>query len=135
MSLSEEEFAQIAKWDAEFREREARCGITIEETLKSLLLALSLFCLGGCIHGDTGSRTVVGNHFALPKLATADGNAEIEIYESTEGAVVTTRKDCAVKITYANAYTNSVFGLWQKQGTMSLEVAIEPTETQGDPKE
>ncbi len=95
--------------------------------LSGLLFILFLsVCCGGCMNSDTGSRTVIGNHYALPKLSTTGGEVEFNLYESTEGAVVTTRKDSRVAITYANAYTNNILGLWEKVGRMTLAVEVEP---------
>jgi len=88
--------------------------------------------LGGCYSADCGSKTIVGNHFALPKVTNETSNTDIEVYESTEGAVVYTRRDSKVKITYGNHYTNNVCGLWQKVGSMELAVEIEPLDCSGE---
>ncbi len=88
--------------------------------------AITLVFCAGCITGETGSRTVVGNHYALPTISSINDEFDLKIYESTEGAVVTTRKNSLVEITYANTYTNSIFGVWDKVGAMNLAVKIEP---------
>ncbi len=92
----------------------------------AILAALCASCLTGCISGETGSRTVVGNHYAMPTLSTPSGEIEMTVYESTEGASILTRKDCLVEIQYDNVYTNSVLGVLNKQGRMSLAVKVEP---------
>ncbi len=98
--------------------------------MKRLLFTCALMALvPGCITGETGSRTVIGNHFALPKLSTPSGDVEIMVYESTEGASVTTRKDSRVEISYSNHYTNTVLGVWNKRGEMVLTVKVEPLQT------
>ena len=104
------------------------CGLLL--ILACILLIAHL--LGGCATADCGSKTIVGNHFALPKVSNATSDTDIEVYESTEGAVVYTRKDSRVEIEYGNAYTNSIaFGLWGKTGSMALKVAIEPLDCSG----
>lgn len=105
-------------------------GLALLSFLVSLL-AISLL-LGGCTSPDCGSKTIVGNHYALPKVSNDTSDTDIEVYESTEGAVVYTRKDSRVEIEYSNAYTNSVaYGLWGKVGNMALKVAIEPLDCGG----
>ncbi len=79
----------------------------------------------GCIT-EQGSRTVVGNHFALPTFSSAGDEIDCKIYESVEGAVVTTRKNCLVEIAYLNSYTNNICGVWDKVGEMKLTVKVEP---------
>ena len=93
---------------------------------RRLAIAALAICALGCKSTDCGSRTVVGNHTALPKLSSDASDLDIEVYESTEGAMVYTRKDCNVKIAYTNIYTNTVLGVWHKYGTMVLGVEIEP---------
>jgi len=82
----------------------------------------------GCRSADCGSRTVVGNRTVLPKLSSDASDLDVEVYESTEGAVVYTRKDSRVEIAYTNNYTNKILGVWDRWGTMLLNVTIEPTE-------
>lgn len=94
----------------------------------AIIVALSIW-LTGCRSADCGSRTVVGSHTALPKLSSDASDLDVEVYESVEGAVVYTRKDSRVEIEYANCYTNKVFGIWDKVGSMVLKVVIEPVET------
>lgn len=100
------------------------CGIL--GMLASLLAVANLLC--GCATADCGSKTVVGNHTAYPKLSSDASDLDIEVYESTEGAMVYTRKDSRVEIAYSNIYTNSLFGIWNRHGTMVLGVTIEPVE-------
>lgn len=95
------------------------------QAMKHIAL-LAAVILSGCMSESIGSKTIVGNHFSLPKLSNDSTNTDLEIYESTEGAVVTTRRDCRVKIEYANHYTNNVCYVWQKFGGMKLAVEIEP---------
>ena len=82
----------------------------------------------GCRSADCGSRTIVGNRTVLPKLSSDASDLDVEVYESTEGAVVYTRKDSRVEIAYTNIYTNTILGVWERYGTMMLGVTIEPTE-------
>ena len=97
-----------------------------------LLALLGFFALvaltSGCYSTDCGSKTIVGNHYSLPKLSSDATDFDFEIYQSTEGAVVYTRKDSLVKIDYYNVYTNHVFGIWDKVGEMKPAVEIEPLE-------
>ena len=102
----------------------------------ALLMALVLFftvvaLTSGCYTPDCGSKTVVGNHYSLPKISSDSTDFDFEIYESTEGAVVYTRKDSRVGITFSNVYTNCIFGIWDKAGLMTLAVEIEPLATEG----
>ncbi len=102
----------------------------------ALLMALVLFftvvaLTSGCYSPDCGSKTVVGNHCSLPKISSDSTDFDFEIYESTEGAVVYTRKDSRVGITFSNVYTNCIFGIWDKAGLMTLSVEIEPLATEG----
>lgn len=104
--------------------------------LASLALLACVICFGsGCYSADCGSKTIVGNHYSLPKLSSDATDFDFEIYQSTEGAVVYTRKDSLVKIDYYNAYTNHIFGIWDKVGEMKLAVEIEPLEVGGEPCE
>lgn len=93
--------------------------------ITAIAIALSTM-LAGCMGENVGSRTIVGNHYALPKLSNESTNTEFEIYESTEGAVVYTRRDSKVTIDFSNCYTNTILGIWDKAGTMRLTVGIEP---------
>jgi hypothetical protein len=97
-----------------------------------MLALLGFFTLvaltSGCYSTDCGSKTIVGNHYSLPKLSSDATDFDFEIYQSTEGAVVYTRKDSLVKIDFFNAYTNHIFGIWDKVGEMKLAVEIEPLE-------
>ena len=111
----------------------------VEKVLQgfALLMALVLFftvvaLTSGCYSPDCGSKTVVGNHYSLPKLSSDSTDFDFEIYESTEGAVVYTRKDSRVGIIFSNVYTNSIFGVWNKIGLMTLAVEIEPLATEGE---
>lgn len=88
----------------------------------------------GCRSADCGSRTVVGNRTVLPKLSSDASDLDVEVYESTEGAVVYTRKDSRVEIAYTNIYTNKILGVWDRWGTMLLNVTIEPTECESEPE-
>ena len=100
--------------------------------LASLALLACVICFGsGCYSTDCGSKTIVGNHYSLPKLSSDATDFDFEIYQSTEGAVVYTRKDSLVKIDYYNAYTNHIFGIWDRVGEMKLAVEIEPLEVGG----
>lgn len=90
------------------------------------IVAIAAAVCGCAWDKEMGSRTVVGNHRVLPKVCTNDGNAEIDIYETVEGAVITTRKDSKVEVEYDNAYTNSIFGVWDWWGRMKLKVYVEP---------
>ena len=93
-----------------------------------LALATLMYVCSGCVMGETGSLTVVGNHSALPKLSMPGNEVEVMIYESIEGASVMTRKDSRVEISYSNVFTNSIFGVWDKTGTMALGVRVDPLE-------
>lgn len=91
-------------------------------------VAALMIYAAGCRSADCGSRTVVGNRTVLPKLSSDASDLDVEVYESTEGAVVYTRKDSRVEIAYSNIYTNTILGVWERYGTMMLGVTIEPTE-------
>ncbi len=104
----------------------ARMKTELRDIALLLFATLIVAVCTGCVNADTGSRTVIGNHYALPKLSTTGSEVECQIYESTEGATVATRKDSRVAITYANAYTNNILGLWEKVGKMTLAVEVEP---------
>jgi len=95
-------------------------------------LALVLLAICGCTSPDCGSKTIVGNHYALPKVSNDTSNTDIEVYESTEGAVVYTRRDSKVEIEYQNSYTNHVLWIWDKVGVMVLKVIIEPLDCSGE---
>lgn len=118
-----------ATGDAESQGRFERfcIGSAMMLTMVSLLFSLCSLC-GGCRTADCGSRTVVGSHTALPKLSSDASDLDVEVYESTEGAVVYTRKDSRVEIAYTNVYTNTLLGVWDRCGVMVLGVIIEPTE-------
>ena len=93
------------------------------------LFVVVLLCASGCKSADCGSKTVVGNHTAYPKLSSDASDLDVEVYESTEGAVVYTRKDSHVEIAYTNVYTNTILGVWERRGAMTLGVTIAPCET------
>lgn len=97
-----------------------------------ILAAAIAFLTGGCWSESMGSKTIVGNHKALPKISNDTSNTDVEVYESTEGAVVYTRRDCEVEIAYSNVYTNSImFGAWESFGNMNLGVKIVPMDVSG----
>ena len=93
------------------------------------LFVVVLLCASGCRSADCGSKTVVGNHTAYPKLSSDASDLDIEVYESTEGAMVYTRKDSQVEIAFTNNYTNTILGIWERRGAMTLGVTIAPCET------
>ncbi len=84
-----------------------------------------LVCCAGCVT-ETGSVTVVGEHFALPTLSSVNDEVDIKIYESVEGAVVKTRKNSLVKITYHNKSKTTALGCYDDDSDMTLTVEIEP---------
>lgn len=90
------------------------------------ILAMAL--LAGCTSEYTGSRTVVGEQFALPELSDSSDSVSLRVYESVKGAKVWTAKDCNVTIAYTNAYTNTYFGILESRDFMTLSVKIEPCE-------
>lgn len=90
------------------------------------IIAAIAAALVGCYSENMGSKTIVGNHYSLPKLSDEATSTDFEIYESTEGAVVVTRRGSKVGITYENTYTNHILGVWTKVGHMELGVEIEP---------
>lgn len=94
--------------------------------MKKAAIIAAAALLAGCISENLGSKTIVGNHYALPKLSNESSNTEFEVYESTEGALIVTRRDSKVTIDFSNSYTNTIFGIWDKSGTMKLSVGIEP---------
>ena len=96
------------------------------------IAALVLLCGGCATSQDCGSKTIVGDYTALPRLSSDAADTDIEVYRSIQGASVYTRKDSRVVIDYTNAYTNTLFGLWDKIGAMTLRVTIEPTEAGGE---
>ena len=103
--------------------------------MKKLLIA-AVLCCWGCMSENMGSKTIVGSHYSLPKLSQENANVDFEVYESTEGAVVYTRRDCEVEIAYTNVYTNRILGgLWDKAGRMHLGVTITPVEVLGAAQE
>ena len=116
-------------WLMRDRAEKAMQGLAL---LMSLVLFFTVVALtSGCCSPDCGSKTVVGNHYSLPKISSDSTDFDFEIYESTEGAVVYTRKDSRVGITFSNVYTNCIFGIWDKAGLMTLSVEIEPLATEG----
>ena len=94
------------------------------------LLSAAIGCKTDENHGLT---IIVGDHFALPKITQDSTNTEIEIYESTKGAVVKCRKDCAVTVTYDMACTNSFALLYDSKSAMKLSVHAEPLSTDPTP--
>ena len=96
---------------------------------KLLIATIALLLLVGCTSSYTGSRTIVGEQFALPELSDSSDSVSLRVYESVKGAKVWTAKDCNVEIVYTNAYTNTYFGIVEMRDYMTLKVRIEPTET------
>ncbi len=94
------------------------------------LVGVALAVCGGCITGETGSRTVVGSHFALPEFSSASGEVSCRIFDSVEGATVATRKDSRVKVVYTNVYTNAYLGIMTTRGAMTLDVEVEPLQVE-----
>ena len=99
---------------------------------KLLIVILAALLLGGCTNPNTGSRTVVGDHMALPELSDSADSVSLRVYESVKGAKVWTAKDCNVVINYTNAYTNTYFGVVESRDSMTLSVEIEPCESAAD---
>lgn len=81
---------------------------------------------GGCVSENTGSSTIVGEQMALPQITDGSDSLAINVYESIKGARVWTAKDSKVEIVYANAYTNSYFGIVRTHDAMQLKVKVEP---------
>lgn len=98
----------------------------IRNSCRLLCAVLASAVLAGCMSEYTGSRTIVGEHMSLPELSDGSDSVSLRIYESVNGAKVWTAKDCNVKIAYTNAYTNTYFGIIQRQDSMMLSVRIEP---------
>ena len=104
--------------------------MNIMRNFSALLCAtLAAFILSGCVSEYTGSRTVVGEQTSLPELSDGSDSVSLRIYESVKGAKVWTAKDCNVKISYTNAYTNTYFGIVKSRDLMTLSVKIEPCES------
>ena len=102
--------------------------IALAAVLATATVAL-VASFAGCTSGEyTGSRTIVGEQFALPELSDSSDSVSLRVYESVKGAKVWTAKDCNVTIAYTNAYTNSYFGIAEARNYMTLHVKIEPCE-------
>ena len=101
--------------------------IALAAVLATATVAL-VAAFAGCTSSYTGSRTIVGEQFALPELSDSSDSVSLRVYESVKGAKVWTAKDCNVTIAYTNAYTNSYFGIAEARNYMTLHVEIEPCE-------
>ena len=108
-------------------------GAFIIVTLLTVLGLASLVC--GCANPNTGTCTVIGEQLALPEITDSSDSIAVRVYESIKGARVWTAKDSVVSVEYANAYTNTYFGIVEMRDSMKLKVKVEPCETPTDAKE
>ena len=104
--------------------------------LVSLFFLAAAFALlslvGGCVNPNTGTCTVIGEQLALPEITDSSDSIAVRVYESIKGARVWTAKDSVVSVEYANAYTNTYFGIVEMRDSMKLKVKVEPCETGAD---
>ena len=101
--------------------------------LSALFLAAAIIalvsCVAGCVNPNTGTCTVIGEQMALPEITDSSDSIAVRVYESIKGARVWTAKDSVVSVEYANAYTNTYFGIVEMRDSMKLKVKVEPCET------
>ncbi len=104
--------------------------------LVSLFFLAAAFALlslvGGCANPNTGTCTIIGEQLALPEITDSSDSIAVRVYESIKGARVWTAKDSVVSVEYANAYTNTYFGIVEMRDSMRLKVKVEPCETGAD---
>ena len=108
-------------------------GAFILVALLTVLGLASLVC--GCVNPNTGTCTVIGEQMALPEITDSSDSIAVRVYESIKGARVWTAKDSVVSVEYANAYTNTYFGIVEMRDSMKLKVKVEPCETPAAAKE
>ena len=108
----------------------------IERVCAGVTLLFALFgalaiatALAGCVNPNTGTCTIIGEQLALPEITDSSDSIAVRVYESIKGARVWTAKDSVVSVEYANAYTNSYFGIVEMRDSMKLKVKVEPCET------
>lgn len=102
-----------------------------EHVLAGLLAFLGL-AVCGCVNPNTGTSTIIGEQVALPEITDSADSVAVRVYESIKGARVWTAKDSVVAVEYANAYTNSYFGIVETRDAMRLKVKVEPCEVSRD---
>ena len=101
--------------------------------LFALFGALALAtALAGCVNPNTGTCTIIGEQLALPEITDSSDSIAVRVYESIKGARVWTAKDSVVSVEYANAYTNTYFGIVEMRDSMRLKVKVEPCEIGGE---
>ena len=105
-------------------------GVTL---LFALLAALGVVAIAasvcGCVNPNTGTCTIIGEQLALPEITDSSDSIAVRVYESIKGARVWTAKDSVVSVEYANAYTNTYFGIVEMRDSMRLKVKVEPCES------
>ena len=108
----------------------------IERVCAGVTLLFALFgalaiatALAGCVNPNTGTCTIIGEQLALPEITDSSDSIAVRVYESIKGARVWTAKDSVVSVEYANAYTNTYFGVVEMRDSMRLKVKVEPCET------
>ena len=102
-------------------------GVTLLFALCGALAIATALC--GCANPNTGTCTIIGEQLALPEITDSSDSIAVRVYESIKGARVWTAKDSVVSVEYANAYTNTYFGIVEMRDSMKLKVKVEPCET------
>jgi hypothetical protein len=97
--------------------------------MKSLLFALAVVTLSGCIY--KGAKVVEGSDIAVGlQLPGADGALQLQFFNYLSGFRLGVDQNARLKVKYSIAETNSILGVWNGETKKTIDATVEPCETQ-----
>lgn len=97
--------------------------------MKSLLFALAVVTLSGCIY--KGAKVVEGSDIAVGlQLPGADGALQLQLFNYLSGFRLGVDQNARLKVKYSIAETNSILGVWNGETKKTIDATVEPCESQ-----
>lgn len=95
--------------------------------MKSLLFALAVVALSGCIY--KGAKVVEGSDIAVGlQLPSTDGALQLQLFNYLSGFRLGVDQNARLKVKYTVAETNSVLGVWNGETQKTIDATVEPCE-------
>lgn len=97
---------------------------------KIIVVLFALSALAGCkaFYENAGVHVRTGSLTAPVEVTDPTDSINVKVLYAMDGIDMYAAKNCKVKMTYTNAYTNTYLGFIERRGVQTSDVKIEPTE-------
>lgn len=120
------------------------CFVTVFDGVKAYLnrwFDLGLLCLAVCLcatgcksfYENAGVHVRTGSVMAPIELSEPTSSVNVRALYTMDGIDMYAAKNCVVKMSYTNVYTNTYLGIVNTHGKQSSHVEIEPTMDNSEP--